>query len=206
MNMKYLVLIVTLLGAGGVHATIPAFGDQTVQSILDHEVLGSEMAGLRIFTTVDDVTSSVLWDGMESGGLKYSGGDTSVGTWEFTNTTSQIITEILFDMLVVSAVYDVNTPDDPDPNSTPDSHRGRFLLFPGSLLTPAFVGEVSVIPEAAVGDLFRSISFVGDLAPGESFKFIADTDQVLVPLPPALMLFISGLLGLISFRRSQVQV
>ena len=181
---------------------------QVVTAVTEHQISARDMAGMKI--TVNG-TATTLWDGASASGtgweLTYTGTDTWGGVWKFTKSGFGSVNTISFDAFGADAVFD----KDWSPNGTVNSQTGSFVYRSGpDNVDTSFSGLVMIDgASGAVGDLYRYLTFdftgKGGLDIGESFEFTADTDKVsAIPLPPAMILFFSGIVGLIGLKRRKV--
>ncbi len=187
---------------------------QTVKEITKHNLNATEMAGMEVFV---NNTSSAKWNGTSASSasweLSYRGSDTLGGQWKFTNNTLASIDIVKFDAFGADAVFDQIL----SPNGTENSDRGSYFYIQGTGpdVKDEFSGAVVLdgLP-APVGDLYRWLTFdftdAGGLLQGQSFSFIADTDKFLavsspskVPLPPSVILLVSGVVGLLGLKRNR---
>ncbi len=179
---------------------------QAVKAVTEHQISGGDMAGMQI--AVNDSSTTSLWNGTSASGtgweLTYTGTDTWGGVWKFTKNGFGTVNSITFDAFGANAVFD----KDWSPNGTENSQTGSFVYRSGPDNVNTFFSGMVEIEGAsgAVGDLYRYLTFdfsgKGGLQIGESFEFTADTDKVsAIPLPPAAILFFSGIVGLIGLKR-----
>ena len=212
MKIVYKFFFVILLGLNISNAfavTINAPIDQsvlTIQAVIDHEITAVDLTGMQVIV---DGKSAAEWNGTSANGdgwgLNYFGADTSGGIWRFTNNGSSVINTVILDAFGGDAVFDNIFGLSP---STEGSFSGKFDYNGPAVVE--FLGPVKLASSSApIGDLFRGIEFdfsgTGGLLQDESFSFVIDSDQFApVPVPPALMLFFSGLLGLLGLKRKLI--
>ncbi len=181
---------------------------QVIGGVTEHQISGGDMSGMQI--TVNG-SSTTLWNGASASGtgwqLTYTGTDTWGGVWKFTKNGFGSVNTIRFDAFGADAVFD----KDWSPNGTDNSQTGSFVYRSGpDNVDTSFSGLVMIDgTSGAVGDLYRYLTFdftsKGGLAIGESFEFTADTDKVsAIPVPPSVLLFLSGIVGLIGLKRRRV--
>lgn len=209
-TIKILTAFFILLNASAVFATaLPSPLDSTfvVKEVVDHQITAVDMAGMQIMV---NGSTTAIWDGSSANGsnnswtLTYTGTDTIGGFWKFSNEGFGTINTVKFDAFGADAVFDVISKS----TLTENSEKGALVYVSGPEgNVPSFNGPVRL--EAATdpaGDIYRWLTFdfseVGGLSNGQMFQFIADTDKVsAVPIPPAAVLFFSGIVGLIGLKR-----
>ncbi len=204
----FIILFVGILNIStGFAVSLPA-PLQVVRRITEHQISGADMAGMKIAV---NGSSTSLWDGASASGagweLAYTGTDTWGGVWKFTKNGFGTVNTISFDAFGADAVFD----KDWSPNGTENSQTGSFVYRSGpDNVATSFSGPVMIEGASnAVGDIYRYLTFdftpIGGLALGDSFEFTADTDKVsAIPLPPAMLLFFSGIVGLIGLKRRKL--
>ncbi len=207
MKIYYKLFFVIFLGLNisSVFAvTIKAPLDQsvlTIQTIIDEKIPASELAGMQVTVNGNSITE---WDGASASDtgwtLRFFGTDTFGGIWRFTNNGLAAVNTVLLDAFTVDAVFDNLSGSE----GTEGSFDGNY-----SYKGPAeveFLGPVKLANSAEpVGDLFGGLKFdfsnSGGLLANQSFDFVVDSDKSSpVPLPPAVIFFISGLLGLVGLN------
>lgn len=187
---------------------------QFIKEIARHDISGSEMAGMKVFV---DSTPDAEWNGSFATGdgweLSYRGSDTLGGRWKFSNNTLASIDTVKLDAFGADAVFDYLL----SPNGTENSDRGSYAYIQGAGpdVKDEFSGAVTIDGfSAPEGDLYRWLTFdftdAGGLLQGQSFEFIVDSDNFLavsppqvVPLPSAVILLFSGILGLMGLKRNR---
>ena len=186
--------------------SIPDPTEQTIILVRDHQIAASEMIGMEV--SVNNI-STAKWDGSSASGagwkLTHLGTDTIGGRWTLTNTGLDPINSVVFDAFTANSVFDQEFFPS-DAVSTENSAGGDFDFTKGIEPDHEFIGKVKLAGSTtAKGDLYRWLSFdfsgLGGLKSDEFVEFIADTDQVLVPLPSGIILFLSGVLSLVGLKR-----
>jgi hypothetical protein len=198
---------------------------QGTTGILTPVTSGANMGGMQVtafFTNSTSETVSWVPLGLINGGASgtnwslMESGDTDISTWFLTNTTGLGITRLVIDGGPGRTIFDRTFGG---MVGTPGTSFGRdFVLVSGGLSTDNILAiyhdQVAVVPNAPVGDIFRSldINFLnsGGFASGRALPlgFGADTDttvDVLFPLaipePGSLLLFGVAALGVVGHRR-----
>ena len=204
---KLFVLVFLGFNISSVYA-VTVNSDESIKEIIEDKIDGKDMEGMQV--TVNG-TSTATWNGISASDtgweLAYIGTDTLSGRWKFTNKSSEIIDSVMFDAFGADAVFD--SVFDPSSEGTENSAAGNFKIHNSSAPNHKFTGPVKIAgSETPVGDIFRGLEFdfsnVGGLSQNESVAFTIDSDKFApVPLPSAVILLFSGLLGLVGLRHRQ---
>jgi len=217
-QINFLLSAIFLLCTSSALQAAVVVADHNITSI-DDFLKGSQLRGMNISVTFsDDSTSSDFWNGSDitrtDWKLSYNGTNTLSGIWKFTNSSSMLVKSVVFDLIKSNAVFD-KTHFNQGPSTT-GSKSGGFSIAGG--LAPlqfehSFTGTVGLNGAAPIGDLFVKLLINdfgkqpdGSLNNASSFSFIADTDLAVVPVPAAVYLFGSALLGLFGVKRRNTQV
>ncbi len=184
----------------------------TTGSILQHTTVSADMAGMEVTVYFSDLTwEKATWQQLSGGGYGATGAsgwslsmsdglDTFYAPWTFTNPSGsgKTITSAKIDAGKGRAVFDVTSDDNPlTPGaSTLYSSQGKtFNLLDEDTpvdITLTYSDYVGVGSNAPVGDIWRQMGLTftnqGGFAPGITFHFSADTDNVgtdlhVVPTP-----------------------
>lgn len=194
-------------------------------------ITGADMTGISVTATFADFTSeTLLWNPISttlgtsgnniidhegfSGGVfgtdwsliqqgytlgEYDGSNT-YGAWSFTDnkTSGSEITSIVIDASNTGIIFDTEFISDLSLD-TNGSSQGRAVT--GILATidnsALFTGSYSNNYQE---ELFSTLT-IDFISPGTSFQFLADTDVATVSEPATALVFITGLLALVNFRR-----
>lgn len=170
------------------------------------------------FFHIDDNETPIMWSLAQSG-------DTFKNSWTFTYNNGEFpdISKIIIDGRPGDTIFDTTFNTSYDSYQiwgTDYSYRGLNFTVPNPPGTPfnitaTYMDEVAITGrEDAHGDLYRilTIDFTdNNFSPGSTLTFKADTDLAPggvnpVPLPSALVLFGTGIAGLIGLRRKQGRI
>lgn len=193
---------------GALLLSVSAFSQAGVISF-ETLINGADMEGMNVTVTFGDNIETFVWGASSAtqGGVSgsdwslsqegYTFGDvdgdgTVYGAWTFTDNTNDGISKLEISAVGTRTVFD--TLAEPNGNG---SGPGRSVF--------AFIGEQEYLGFSVVYvDHFFDELYAGVVLsldnPGTSFQFFADTDAI-VPEPSILLIFASGLLGLVGIRR-----
>lgn len=189
---------------------------QNVASIGGFEPTGADMDGMHFtITYADNTTTSAIWTdtGSKSGMATWNTGsmtvigDTYTADWNLTD--SRGIKSIFIDAVAGNTIFDTNLGANGDDKGTPGSEMGTTFSLNRRIIlgiTATYSGAIGVGGANPVGDIFRflKIEFSSAFTGGVLFK--QDTDNINinpVPVPAAVWLFGSGLLGLMGLQRKR---
>ena len=210
MNIKRALIALFLFLWGASAAAFPY--------AIDPFVSGADMAGMEVTAFFGDRTSeTVTWaaTGAESGaatGTDWSlsqSGDTLNepgldAAWTLTNNRDVSLVGFVVDAWVAGVFFDVIMEGE-DPayplgydEHTPGSRQGRPFTYDPDLWSPTASYSNLLSAPDLYGKLHVLIGGKG-LAPGESFQFMIDTDQI--PESPLYALLLLGLGGFLFRQR-----
>ncbi|TCV86727.1 VPLPA-CTERM sorting domain-containing protein [Sulfurirhabdus autotrophica] len=203
-KMKYLVMAIVLLGSTSANAAIV---DQ-VAGLTTFVTTGADMTGMTVHAYFENgIDQLQAWSsyGGTSGGVAGTSwglsvtGDTYVNEWSFTNTTGSKLTKLELDGTNGSTVFDT---DFGGLVGTSNSSFGGDFWSVTSGYTYSYANAVGIGGAAPVGDIYHklNVNFASGIA--GNWTFAQDTDTVsAVPVPAAVWLLGSGLLGMAGFAR-----
>lgn len=194
----------------------------STDTIVNFKTTGMDMTGMAVtFTFTDGSSATSFWSGGSNSLGTNNGvtlsltGDTYFSQWHLRNLNKDGlgVTQMVVDAGLGNTVFDQTFGNS---QGTPLSSSGRTFNptagFKGLDITATYSDIVSVNPNAALGDLYRTLTVdftnQGGLFNGRRLTFWSDTDTVeglgdpqsiRTPAPPALLL---ALLGVpLLFRR-----
>ncbi len=212
--MKKLTAVLILLFCGTANAAVSITYDNTTQysipAITGYATTGAMMDGMTVQV---DGGNTYVWADLDavSGGVSdpstgfglYAVGDTyNNNAWslDFFNDLEGI-SSILLDAMAGNSVFDVYFNG---ATGTAGSASGSDFdtAYTGHDINVTYSGLVHLDGQPAVGDLYRYLLIEFDRPFTGSFQFTQDTDNIgAVPLPAAVWLFGSSLVGLIGISR-----
>ncbi len=232
-RLGWAVLLVLLLVASPAAAQIVTVTQnlgvtQGTTGIATSVTTGATMGGTQVtafFTNGGSQTVTWVGAGLGMGAATGSGwslsesGDTDIASWSLINNTGLGISRLLIDGGPGKTVFDRTFGGT---IGTPGSSLGRDFVVTSGLqaadnILATYQDQVAVIPNAPVGDLFRSLELdflnTGGFASGRTLGFGADTDTTVdvlttlpvIPEPSSLLLFGAAVLGLAGYRRLRHQ-
>lgn len=168
---------------------------------------GSETLYWTKTGTISGGVSGATWSLSESG-------DTFKSEWKLTNTSRN--RDLAIDYLIIDASKGMTTFDrkwNPEPGTANSAKGLQFYVDSDELywnITATYYDRVALTGQAPVGDEYRHLKI--DFTKSTGFRkgelyFMADTDNMVklyipgVPIPGAVWLLGSGLLGLLGLRR-----
>jgi hypothetical protein len=196
---------------------------QGTSGIATSVTTGATMGGTQVTAFFANGSSqTVPWVGVGLGmggatGTNWSlteSGDTDIASWSLINSTGLGLTKLLIDGGPGKTIFDRTFGGQ---MGTPGTSLGRDFTVTSGLqnsdnILAIYHDQVAVLPNAPVGDIFRSLEVdflnTGGFASGRTLGFGADTDtttDVLAPLPVipepgSLLLFGAAALGLAGYR------
>lgn len=210
--------------AGSLTVNFAAGVTNVTTALTGYSTYGDMMSGMNVQAFFQGGTSqTAVWATTGSGAGAATGtgwslsesGDTFGSTWALNNSGDLAISRVLIDAGPGDTVFDTRYLGDID--GTPGSARGwDFTLVSGGdpfNIIATYRDQVALTGQNPVGDLYRYLDIVFQdtlFSSNNTLGFIADTDNILfagdikpVPLPGAIVLLGSGLLGLvgIGFRK-----
>ena len=221
------VAVLGLMGSTAIAGTVTVVKNngttQTTNSLTGFATTGAMMDGMSVTVVfADGSSSSKSWTDIDSDSGGVSGtdwglredGDTFIGTWTLTNSTTdtdKYIDKILIDAGAGNSVFDID-----HTSSTAGSANGYTFAEIGSSsfnVTATYLDVVALTGDTAVGDLYRRLTIdftsadFGASGSTATYKFRADTDNLKfagdinpVPLPAAAWLGL-GMLGALGLTR-----
>jgi hypothetical protein len=184
----------------------------TIPGLAGSTTFGDDMDDMTVQANFADGTNEILsWadTGPGSGGvtgtnwsLTQSGNTFTSLSWTFTNSTGSAVLDLELNGAPGFTIFDTFFGG----IGTPGSGGGKDFdtnLLDDSFVTATYSRAVAIGAAPAVGDIFHllSVDFGSTGVSDSSFNITQDTDTGLVPIPPALYLFGTGLLGLIGIAR-----
>lgn len=194
---------------------------QNTTAINNFATTGADMDGMRFtITYADGSSASATWTDTvsESGEATWGtnsslsvSGDTFDSTWTLDADDDHGIKNILIDAGAGDTVFDTTLRNFP---GTANSSTGKtFSVTSGGDsydITATYSGAVGIGGASPVGDIFRWLLIDFDNAFTGKLTFVQDTDNLMksddinpVPVPAAVWLFASGLLGLMGMQRKK---
>lgn len=221
-KMALSLFAVLAITATPVHAVVTYAIDNTstsaIPGLTGYATSGAMMSGMSItasFSSGQSQTLSWATTGASSGGVSGSGwglsldGDTFSAPWNFTMSAVAgnlgSITQLILNGNSGYTVFDRTNPS----WGTDGSAQGVDLWFADSSIDAlvTYSDQVSITPNAAVGDLWHMVTIDFTNGPSSSFTFYQDTDNDnrygQVPEPAMLGLLGIGLLAAGMARRSR---
>ncbi len=193
-----------------------------VSEISEFQTNGNMMDGMLITASFSDGVSEVATfgtDGTNSGiaaGDDWSlsiAGDTFFQSWIVTieNTTNAILTGLNLNGIPGKTVFDTILGAEITPGSAAGKPISSVDGPAGLTLAALYSNQVTLNGTLYGGDLYGNLGLTlagtnGGLLTNETLSFVTDTDNLVsvnpVPVPGAVLLFGSALLGLFGFKRS----
>lgn len=221
-TMALSLFAVFAIAATPVHAVVTYATDTSTTSpiggLTGYSTSGDQMSGMTVTASFSSgVTETRSWatTGAGSGGVTGTGwglsltGDTYSAPWDFTMSAVAgnlgLITQLILNGNTGYTVFDRTNPS----WGTDGSAQGVDLWFADSSIDAlvTYSDQVSITPNAAVGDLWHIVTVDFTSAIGSSFTFYQDTDNDSrlgqVPEPAMLGLLGIGLLAAGMARRNR---
>ncbi len=174
---------------------------------------GADMAGIEVTASFADGSQElVTWSATDATSGSVVGSDWSLslsgetfgdydgstntlfGEWVLVNNTASGLTNLLINAGIVDVYFD----NEESIEYTAGSEVGRPFVSSDDAGTTASFTDVYSAP-----DLFGTLNIAWDssLAAGSSYSFLTDTDKAVVSEPATALVFLTGLLALVNYRR-----